>query len=78
MKGINDWRGPQRIDIRTKLTPDHLLASSALPLLFPAVKIGTQFYGEGTIRQLAPARTALHPGARRPMVLGSAVKRSVK
>ena len=70
MKGINDWHGPHRIGLRTKLTLDHLLASSALPLLFPAVKIGTQFYGDGAVRQLAPTSTALHLGARRLLVIG--------
>lgn len=70
MKGINGWRGPHRIGLRTELTLDHLLASSALPLLFPAVKIGTQFYGDGAVRQLAPTSTALHLGARRLLVIG--------
>jgi NTE family protein len=70
MKDINGWRGPHRIGLRTELTLDHLLASSALPLLFPAVKIGTQFYGDGAVRQLAPTSTALHLGARRLLVIG--------
>ena len=70
MKGIDDWRGPHRMGIRTTLTLEHLLASSALPLLFPAVKIGSQFYGDGAVRQLAPTSTALHLGARRLLVIG--------
>lgn len=70
MKGIDDWRGPHRIGRRTNLSLDHLLASSALPLLFPAVRIGKQFYGDGAVRQLAPTSTALHLGARRLLVIG--------
>ena len=46
------------------------MASSAIPLIFPPVKIAEQFYGDGAIRQLAPTSTALHLGARRLLAIG--------
>ncbi len=67
---IKDWTGPHRIGVRTKLTHKHLLASSAIPVIFPAVQIGDQYYGDGAIRQLAPTSPALHLGARRILVIG--------
>ena len=46
------------------------MASAALPVLFPTVKIGNQFYGDGSIRQLAPTSTPTHLGAKRLLVVG--------
>ncbi len=78
MKGLEDWEGPHRKGMRAQLTLDHLMASSAIPILFPAVRIGTQFFGDGAIRQLAPTSTALHLGARRVLAIGvSGNKRAV-
>jgi NTE family protein len=70
MKGLPDWKGPHRKGIRTQLTLEHLMASAAIPVLFPAVQIDTQFFGDGAIRQLAPTSTALHLGARRILAIG--------
>ena len=69
-KGIEDWQGPHRIGRRSELTLEHLLASTAIPLIFPSVQIGHQFFGDGAIRQLAPTSTALHLGARKLFVIG--------
>lgn len=70
VKGLNDWEGPHRIGRRADLDLQHLLASSAIPVVFPAVKIGEQYYGDGAIRQLAPTSTALHLGARKILAIG--------
>jgi NTE family protein len=48
---------------------DHLLASSALPFIFPAVHINREFFGDGSMRQLAPVSPALHLGADRVLVI---------
>ena len=76
LKGIKDWQGPHRHGIRSQLTLQHLLASSAIPTLFPAIKIGNQYYGDGAIRQLAPTSTALHLGARKILAIGVSGNRS--
>ncbi len=70
MQGFHDWSGPHRIGRRTALNLDHLMASSAIPLIFPPTKIGNQFFGDGAIRQLAPTSTPLHLGARRLLAIG--------
>src|SRR5947209_2609382 len=54
------------------ITFDHLLASSALPLMFPPVRINREFFGDGSMRQIAPVSPALHLGADRVVVVGTA------
>ena len=44
---------------------EHLVASSALPFIFPAVKLNREYFGDGTMRQTAPLSPALHLGADR-------------
>lgn len=70
IQGIADWEGPHRIGRRSTITLDHLMASSAIPVLFPAIKIGDQYYGDGAVRQLAPTSNALHLGADRILAVG--------
>lgn len=68
--GARNWERSRRRGISTGLTVDHLMASSAIPTLFPAVKIGDHFYGDGAIRQLKPLSPALQLGARKIFVVG--------
>jgi len=49
--------------VKTTLTLDHIMASAAIPLLFPAVKIGQKHYGDGSFRLTAPLGPAIHLGA---------------
>lgn len=70
VRGLRDWEGPHRIGRRGQITHAHLMASTALPVLFPAVKIEDQFYGDGAVRQLAPTSTPIHLGAKRLLVVG--------
>lgn len=67
---IAPWRRVRRIGIPAEISLQHLLASSALPILFPAVKINREFFGDGAIRQLAPLSPALHLGAEKILVIG--------
>jgi len=71
---IEDWRRPNRRGARTQLGVEHLLASSAIPFVFGAERIGAEYYGDGSMRQTAPVSPALHLGADRLFVIG--VKRS--
>lgn len=64
------WTRSRRRGERTQLTLDHLLASAAIPILFPAVRIGSSFYGDGALRQLRPLSPALRLGANRLFVVG--------
>ncbi len=70
MKGLSDWEGPHRIGRRSQIELSHLMASTALPVLFPAVKIANHHYGDGAVRQLAPTSTPIHLGAKRLLAIG--------
>lgn len=78
IQNLHDWEGPHRIGRRAELGLQHLMASSAIPIVFPAVKIGDQFFGDGAIRQLAPTSTALHLGARKLLAIGVSGNRTKK
>lgn len=68
------WRRVQRIGIQAEITVDHLLASSAIPFIFPATKIHREFFGDGSMRQLAPISPAIHLGAERILIVGAGRK----
>lgn len=59
------WTRSMRVAVRTPITIDHLMASAAIPLVFPAVRVGDAFYGDGSVRQTAPLAPAIHLGADR-------------
>ncbi len=67
---IGEWRGVRRAGTRENLGLDHLMASAAIPFLFPAVKLDGAYYGDGAMRQLAPLSPAIHLGADRLLVIG--------
>jgi NTE family protein len=67
---ITNWQRHRRIGKRTRITLDHLMASSAIPMIFPAVKLHGEYYADGAVRQLAPVSPALHLGAEKIMVIG--------
>ena len=69
--GLEAWERTQRVGAATTLNVDYLMASSALPFIFPAVKINREYFGDGSIRQIAPISPALHLGADRVLVIGT-------
>ncbi len=75
-ESIELWERPQRKSIRTRLTIDHVMASTALPLLFPAVQVGRDWYGDGGIRLTAPLSPAVHLGASRILTISTRYDRS--
>ena len=72
---MEPWVRSQRIAVRDRLTHGHLLASSAIPFVFPAtgLPIGghTEYFGDGSMRQTAPIAAAIHLGASRILVVGA-------
>lgn len=72
------WNRPQRRAVRDRLTVDHVMASSALPLLFPAEQVDAHYYGDGSIRQSAPLAPAVHMGADRILSVSARYDRSVE
>lgn len=65
------WKRTHRAGARTRLGVEHLLASSAIPFIFPAIKIHREYFGDGSMRQLAPVSPAIHLGAERILVIGA-------
>lgn len=74
--GIEPWTRPGRCARLTKLTLDHVMASTALPLFFPAVELVDGWYGDGGMRQTAPLSPALHLGADRIIAISTRYGRS--
>ena len=68
---ISEWEGPGRTSVRARLLVDHVMASSALPLVFPAVKVGEAWYGDGGVRLVSPLAPALHLGADRILAVST-------
>jgi len=69
--GVEAWERTQRIGCAMPLRVEHLIASSALPFIFPAVKLNREYFGDGSMRQIAPISPALHLGADRVLVVGT-------
>lgn len=68
---VEPWRRSQRVGAHVKLGLDHLMASSAIPFLFPAVRLHREWFGDGSMRQIAPISPAIHMGANKIMVVGA-------
>jgi NTE family protein len=73
---ISDWSRVQRVGRRTQLTLDHLMASVAIPLLFPPIRIEADYFGDGAMRQLHPLSPAIHLGADRLLIVGVRARRA--
>ena len=69
--GLEGWERNQRIGAAVPLKLDLLLASAALPFIFPAVKVNREYFGDGSMRQIAPVSPALHLGADRVLIVGT-------
>ncbi len=71
---IQPWTRSQRFAVRDAIAPQHLLASSAIPFVFPAVPLRIEgrieYFGDGSMRQSAPISPAIHLGAERILVVG--------
>jgi NTE family protein len=72
---IQPWKRAQRFALRDQIGVEHLLASSAIPLIFPATPIycdgRREYFGDGSMRQLAPISPAIHLGANKVLVIGA-------
>lgn len=64
------WKRARRVGSAALITIDHLMASSAIPFVFEAVKVHREYFGDGSMREDAPVSPALHLGAERVLVIG--------
>ena len=67
---VDPWFRHRRVGVPTRLNLEHLMASTAIPLIFPPVKVNREYFGDGAVRQLAPISPALHLGATKVLVVG--------
>jgi NTE family protein len=74
-KRLQPWVRSQRLAVRDRITHAHLLASSAIPFVFPATELHlnghTEYFGDGSMRQSAPLSPSIHLGAERLLVVGA-------
>ncbi len=69
-KEIGNWKRHRRVGCKSSISVEHLLASSAIPLVFPAVQLNREFFGDGSVRFLAPLSPAIHLGAQKILIVG--------
>jgi len=69
--GLLPWQRTRRFGIAEEINIDHLMASSAIPLVFPAVWLNNEYHGDGSMRESAPLSPALHLGANRLLIIGA-------
>jgi len=65
------WQRVHRGGVSCKITLDHLMASAAVPFLFPSVPLNDEFFGDGSMRQATPFSAAINLGAERLLVIGT-------
>jgi len=72
---IDPWVRMQRISQADQIGVEHLLASSAIPFIFPSIPLycagHREYCGDGSMRQLAPISPAIHLGAHKVLVIGA-------
>ena len=67
---LRPWRRVRRLGIRTELNSTHVMASAAIPMFFPPVKLPDGFYGDGCLRMGTPLSPAIHLGASKIIAIG--------
>jgi NTE family protein len=72
---LEPWIRSNRLAVRGSISMSHLLASAAIPFMFPAMSLplagATEWFGDGSMRQTAPISPAIHLGADRILVIGA-------
>jgi NTE family protein len=72
------WHRARRDGRKSDLGIEHVMASAALPALFPAVQIGDEYFGDGALRLTSPLAPAIHLGATRLLVIGTRDMRDIQ
>jgi len=67
---ISPWSRENRRGEPTQINSEHLMASAAIPMVFPSINIKRQYFGDGSIHQLSPLSPAIHLGAERIFIVG--------
>src|SRR6185369_8483064 len=76
-RNIDVFEGANRRALETELTLEHVLASAALPFVFPAVQIGSEWHGDGGIRFASPLSSSVQLGASRVIAMSTGYQRTM-
>jgi NTE family protein len=77
LEEVNEWKHPRHACHKTIIEAEHIMASSALPLFFPAIKLKDGFFGDGSMRLISPLRGCVHFKAEKILVLGTRQKADI-
>lgn len=69
-RNIQDWTRPRRRSQKIEFTVDHIMASSSIPVLFPPTFLGDRYFGDGSLRNMAPISPAIHLGCDKLIIVG--------
>lgn len=69
LEEFQSWQRTRRFGLPARLRVDHFMASIAIPVVFPAVKINNEYHGDGSMREAAPLSPALHLGANKLLII---------
>lgn len=69
-KNLPEWQKPRKVCEKTILKPEHIMASSAIPLLFPPVQVDDRYFGDGCVRNTHPCSPTIYLGARKLVIIG--------
>lgn len=75
-RGLQPWERAHRVSLPCTMTVEHIMASASLPLFFPAVRIGANWYGDGGMRLTAPLSPAVHLGASKILAISTRAQRT--
>lgn len=76
-RGFEHWERAHRKSVQSELTIEHIMASTSLPMFFPAIRVGNGWYGDGGIRLTAPLSPAVHMGASKIFAISTRYARTI-
>lgn len=72
------WQDSRRLSVEAEIELEHVMASSAIPLLFPPIKIDGNDYGDGCVRNSTPCSPSIRMGAKKLFVIGVRQQQSIE
>ena len=76
-KNVEAWERPDRRSVAARITVEHVMASAALPVFFPAARLDGGWHGDGGIRLVTPLSPAIHLGAERILAISTRYRRTI-
>lgn len=72
------WSETRRLAVQAQIGVEHIMASSAIPLLFPPIQINHDFYGDGCVRNHTPCSPGIRVGAEKLFVVGVRTQKNLE